>query len=282
MPNAGLISAPSLSCAAGQQAFETIDAGGGHGVFFHQVLEGMRGKAKDEEMKLVLIQLGEFLMGSPESEKDRISSEENQHRVRITKPYYFATTEVTQKQWASVMGTTPWMGEKEGPDFAATYVSWDDAQEYCRKLSAKEGVTYRLPTEAEWEYACRAGSQGMYGFGNSATGLNAYAWFAESEYDVDAKYAHEVGRKRPNALGLYDMHRNVREWCADWYDAYHYKNSRVSDPKGPGTGQYRVYRGGSWDDYARYCRSAYRVRFSPDFRDYCLGFRVAAVRVIEP
>ena len=237
-------------------------------------------------MKLVLIQPGEFMMGSPASEKDR-SDDEHQHRVRITKPYYLATTEVTQKQWESVMGTTPWKGKtyvKEGPDFAATYVSWYDAQEFCRKLSAEEGVTYRLPTEAEWEFACRAGSTTRYSFGAEDSRLSDYAWwggFFGDGHAKDEKYAHEVGRKRPNAFGLYDMHGNVWEWCSDWYAEDYYKNSPASDPKGPGTGLYRFNRGGGWDSSARFCRSAGHYRDTPDFRGNNLGFRVAAVRVIE-
>ena len=235
-------------------------------------------------MVLVPIPAGEFMMGSPESEKGGQDSE-HQHRVRITKPFYLAMTEVTQKQWETVMGTTPWKGEKhvkEGPNFPATHVSWEDAQEYCRKLSATEGVSYRLPTEAEWEYACRAGSQSMYSFSANAAGLKDNAWVKENAYDIDEKYAHEVGRKRANAWGMYDMHGNVREWCSDWYEADYYKNSPARDPTGPGAGQFRVSRGGSWYNVAEYCRSAFRYGGSPDYRSSGLGFRVAAVRVIAP
>ncbi len=234
-------------------------------------------------MKLVQIQPGEFLMGSPESEKDRDDSE-HQHRVRITQPYFLASTEVTQKQWEDVMRTTPWKGKlsvKEGPNYAATYVSWEDAQEFCRKLSAKEGVTYRLPTEAQWEYACRAGAKTQYGFGDDDARLSVHAWWGGffNGNAKDEQYAHEVGRKRPNAWGLHDMHGNVWEWCLDWYESDYYKNSPVSDPTGPRSGQVRVYRGGGWHDYASSCRSANRFRNSPADRYGSLGFRVAAVRV---
>ncbi|MDA1018482.1 MAG: SUMF1/EgtB/PvdO family nonheme iron enzyme, partial [Planctomycetota bacterium] len=223
-------------------------------------------------MKLVKIQPGEFQMGSLLSEKDR-SNDEYQHRVRITKPYFLGSTEVTQQQWQAVMGTTPWKGKsyvKEGANFAATYVSWEDAQEFCRKLSLKEsGVTYRLPTEAEWEYACRAGSSTRFGYGDDESQLSDYAWWGGLFGDGNAKeekYAHEVGGKRPNAWGLYDMHGNVYEWCSDWYDSDYYKTSPASDPKGPGSGRSRVLRGGGWDDLAWFCRSANRDRISPDFR----------------
>ena len=232
-------------------------------------------------MKLKLMPAGEFLMGSPETEENR-DDDEHQHRVRITKPFYLGVTEVTQGQWEAVMGTRPWSGEtyvKEGSDYAASYVSWEDAVEFCKKLSSKEGTTYRLPTEAEWEYACRGGTTTVYHFGDDASRLGDYAWFDDNAHDVDEKYAHRVAQKKANPYGLHDMHGNLWEWCADWYDSDYYENSPTDDPAGPTTGSSRVLRGGGWYDYPRGCRSAYRCLNSPGFRIYVLGFRVASVPV---
>ncbi|MEQ8791501.1 MAG: SUMF1/EgtB/PvdO family nonheme iron enzyme [Pirellulaceae bacterium] len=239
-------------------------------------------------MKLKRIPAGEFLMGSGESAEaiarafdskpKNYEDEHPQHRVRITRPFHLATTEVTQGQWMAVMGTTPWKGEdyvKEGSDYPATYVSWDEAVEFCRKLSEKEGRTYRLPTEAEWEYACRGGSTTKYSFGASDTSLKDHAWFEVNAWDVDEKYAHSVGQKRANAFGLYDMHGNVWEWCQDWYGEDYYANSPGNDPRGPSEGSYRVYRGGGWSPAAWDCRSAFRSGYNPSLRISILGFRVA-------
>jgi formylglycine-generating enzyme required for sulfatase activity len=242
-------------------------------------------------MKLKLIPAGEFLMGSPASETvgplvtTGDLTEEQQHRVQITRAYYLGTTEVTQGQWEGVMGTTPWKGKtyvKEGSDYAASYVSWDDAVEFCRRLSAKDGRTYRLPTEAEWEYACRAKSTSVYSFGASPGSLKDYAWFNENAYDVDAKYAHRVGQKLPNAFGLFDMHGNVYEWCSDWYGEDYYATSPGSDPTGPRSGSGRVIRGGSWSGIPRHCRSAIRHRITPIGRSSNIGFRVSSSVPAEP
>jgi len=227
-------------------------------------------------MKLKLIPAGEFMMGSPESEEER-DNDETQHRVKITKPFYMGIHEVTKSQWKAVMGTEPWSGYtymKEGANYAASYLSWEDAVEFCKKLSSRDGRTYSLPTEAQWEYACRAGTATAYCFGNSSSSLGTYAWYYGNASDVDEEYAHEVGQKRPNAWGLYDMHGNVWEWCQDWYDNDYYENSPGSDPRGPSSGSRRVFRGGSWRLNPRYCRSAYRYSDSPENRNFILGFRV--------
>ena len=229
-------------------------------------------------MKLKLIPAGEFLMGSPDTDKNGDDDEKAQHKVRITQPFCLGTTEVTQGQWESVMGTRPWEGKEyveEGKDYAATYVTWDDAQEFCRTLSEKERSTYRLPTEAEWEYACRAGTTTVYHFGDDASRLGDYAWFGDNACDVDEKYAHRVGQKNPNPFGLYDMHGNLWEWCHDWYDKDYYAGSPLDDPTGPSGGSTRVIRGGNWWLGAGSCRSAYRYGYSPEFRSNDLGFRVA-------
>tara|TARA_B110000263_G_scaffold149123_1_gene129392 strand:- start:58 stop:657 length:600 start_codon:yes stop_codon:yes gene_type:complete len=175
------------------------------------------------------------------------------------------TTEVTQGQWMTVMGTEPWKGKddvKEGPNYAASCVSWDDAVAYCNKLREKEGKTYRLPTEAEWEYACRAGTQTTWSFGNEDGALGDYAWYKENTHDIDEKYAHQVRLKKPNAFGLYDMHGNVLEWCSDWFRPEYDERSPEKDPTGPtADGDFlRVGRGGAWGGYPQSTRSGKRQR----------------------
>jgi formylglycine-generating enzyme required for sulfatase activity len=209
-------------------------------------------------MKFVLIPAGEFMMGTgPRT-----------HNVRITKPFYLGVTEVTQGQYKKVMGDNPRSFSRTG-DFPVERVSWEDAVEFCKKLSAKEGETYRLPTEAEWEYACRAGSTTRYCFGDDESQLGEYAWFNENSN----RRTHPVGTKKPNAWGLYDMHGNVWERCQDWLG--YYAESPTEDPLGPATGSYRVYRGGSCYSNARNCQSSNRSGSPPTARDHNQGFRVA-------
>jgi formylglycine-generating enzyme required for sulfatase activity len=222
------------------------------------------------------IPAGTFTMGSPESEADR-EDDEAQHPVTISKPFYMQTTEVTQGQWKEVMGTEPWKGEqcvKEGPNNAATYVSWNDAVAYCKKLSEKESKTYRLPTEAEWEYACRAGTELIWNFGDDEKILGDYAWYDKNAWDIGEEYAHQVGLKKPNAFGLYDMHGNVYEWCHDYFGVYYYGQSREQDPTGPTSGSSRVLRGGSWSYDSRGTRSAVRFRHVAEYRFNNVGFRL--------
>jgi formylglycine-generating enzyme required for sulfatase activity len=162
-------------------------------------------------MNLVLIPAGEFVMGSPDSDDEAVSDERPQHRVTITKNSYLGVYEVTQGQWEAVMGTKPWSGkgkhDKEGSDYPATFVSWKDAEAFCERLSEKEGRSYGLPTEAEWEYACRAETTTLYGFGDSADQLGEYAWFVEN---ANAS-AHPVGTKKANAWGVNASHVS-RTW----------------------------------------------------------------------
>ena len=221
-------------------------------------------------MKLRLIPAGEFMMGSPGTESDR-DDDETQHRVRITKPFYMGVTEVTQEQYQKVMGSNP--SKFKGPQNPVELVSWAEAVEFCRKLSAMPaektaGHVYRLPTEAEWEYACRSGTTTAYGFGDDASRLGDYGWF-RSNSDSST---HPVGEKKPNAWGLYDMHGGVYEWCQDWYGAY--PSGSATDPTGATSGSHRVIRGGSWISSARYCRSATRYWRTPGYRNNLLGFRV--------
>jgi formylglycine-generating enzyme required for sulfatase activity len=227
-------------------------------------------------MTLKEIPTGTFMMGSPESEPDR-SENEHQHAVTISKAFYIQTTEVTQGQWTAVMGTEPWKGEdyvKEGPNYAATYVSWDEAVAYCEKLSKQEGNRYRLPTEAEWEYACRAGTKTAWSFGDDEKVLGDYAWYDKNAWDIGETYAHQVRLKKPNAFGLYDMHGNVYEWCHDYHEEDYYQQSPTNDPTGPTSGSFRVLRGGSWNYSTRFSRSAGRGRVDADNRNFNVGFRL--------
>ena len=211
-------------------------------------------------MLLVPIPAGTFMMGTPETEKLGFDNE-HQHQVTISNAFYMQTTEVTQGQWKAAMGTEPWKSsdrDKEGANYPATCVSWEDAVAYCEKLSAKEGKTYRLPTEAQWEYACRAGTKTIWSFGNDENQLGEYAWYRENTRAIGEGYAHQVGQKKPNAFGLYDMHGNVWEWCHDYYGEGYYKPSPATDPQGPAWGVWHLFRGGSWQYLTRGTRSAER------------------------
>jgi formylglycine-generating enzyme required for sulfatase activity len=219
-------------------------------------------------------------MGSPETEEGRWD-DEYQHKVTITKPFYMQTTEVTQGQWKAVMGTEPWkrwfiskFRVKAYPNYPATYITWNDAVAFCEKLGAKEGKTYRLPTEAEWEYACRAKSTTSWNCGDDEKELGDYAWYKENTVNIEENHAHQVGLKRPNAFGLYDMHGNVWEWCNDYYGPDYDNQSSEQDPLGSARGSYRVLRGGSWHSVASSIRSAYRDRGSSYNSNRHRGFRV--------
>ena len=215
-------------------------------------------------MKFVYIKPGSFMLGSPSSEPGR-ENDETLHQVTLTKGFYLQTTEVTQGQWKRVLGSNPSNFKSCGDNCPVESVSWSDIQEFIAELNRIEGgYKYRLPTEAEWEYACRAGTKGPY-VGN----LDAMAWYT----DTSGGKSHAVGGKRPNAWGLYDMHGNVWEWCQDRYGDY--PSGPLTDPVGSSSGAYRVNRGGSWYDDAGGCRSADRGRDGPGHRDYRLGFRLA-------
>jgi formylglycine-generating enzyme required for sulfatase activity len=223
---------------------------------------------------MVWIAPGDFAMGDRSRRGD--SDERPVHEVRLTSGFWLGETDVTNAQWKALMGTEP--GAFIGGNRPVENVSWNDAVDFCKKLTAKEraagrlptGIQYRLPTEAQWEYACRAGTTGDF-----AGNLEAMAW-----HDTNSgSETHDVKMKRPNAWGLYDMHGNVWEWCADWYGSY--SDGMAEDPTGVPTGALRVYRGGSWTSPAGYCRSASRGRNSPGFRNIYLGFRLAAAPAIE-
>jgi formylglycine-generating enzyme required for sulfatase activity len=246
------------------------------------------------DMKLVLIPAGKFKMGSPETEAER-EDKELLHEVSITRPFYMGAYTVTQGEWKKVIGkdSKSYFDARHdgGPDFPAENLRWSEAVEFCQKLTAlpeekKARRTYRLPTEAEWEYACRAGTTTPFHFGKSLSSKQAnfnggfpYGDAAKGPY---LKRTAKVGSYEPNAWGLYDMHGNVAEWCSDYYDPNYYRDSPKADPKGPDKGVlptdykdfYRVVRGGCWLDDARACRSAYRWRAMPHDAYRLIGFRV--------
>ena len=208
--------------------------------------------------EFVLIPAGTFMMG------DAVL-----HQVVISKPYYMQVTEVTQGQWQKVMGNNPSLFNACGGDCPVENISWVDVQEFVRRLNQKEGVNkYRLPTEAECEFACRAGSAVKDAPGAKEDEFGDYAW-----YDANSdRKTHPVARKKPNAWGLYDMHGNVSEWCQDWYDDY--PEGKVIDPKGPSSGQHKVLRGGSWLGSAVTLRSSFRGEDYAVVRCNDIGFRL--------
>ncbi len=224
-------------------------------------------------MQMAAVRAGAFRMGSPVDEDGR-QDDETQRTVRIEKSFHISVHEVTQKQWKAVMQSQPWHGKPQvavGDRYPATYITWAEADLFCKVLSRRENRTYRLPTEAEWEYACRAGTTGPYHF--DADDLKGHACF---EGNADANHPNEVGARRANAWGLHDMHGNVFEWCGDWYGPYDSK--ATLSPRGLSNGEYRVTRGGSWESMARFCRSAYRAGLGPDARMPTVGFRIVLVR----
>ena len=219
---------------------------------------------KRVKLEMVLIPAGKFMMGSTTKEKNR-SANENQHEVILTKPFYMGKYEVTQEEWETVMGDNP--SATKGRWLPVTMVSWEDCQEFIKKLNKKNTGAYRLPTEAEWEYACRAGTTTVYSFGDKITPQDA-----NYESSKIAKPV-EVGSYKPNAFGLYDMHGNVWEWCEDWKKEYQIKS--VKDPKGPSFGENRVLRGGSFISPDLRASSSDRDCDSASHQDPFYGFRLA-------
>ncbi|GHU35956.1 hypothetical protein AGMMS50256_31890 [Betaproteobacteria bacterium] len=219
--------------------------------------------------EFILIPAGSFTMGADKKFEDASSNETPQHRVTISKPFYLGKYEVTQAEWVAVMGNNP--SEFKGRSNPVDNVSWDDVQSFIQRLNAKEGKKYRLPTEAEWEYAARAGTKSAYSFGDDAGQLGQYAWYEGNSGDQTCP----VGQKQPNPWGLYDMHGNVWEWVNDWYKDSYYGSSPSTDPAGPSGGDLHVLRGGSWHYFAGTLRSAYRRSRAPDRRNENFGFRLA-------
>src|SRR5262245_14285699 len=270
------------------------------------------------DMQMVLIPNGKFAMGSPRDEEDRLD-EEVQHEVEITRPFYMGRHEVTVGQFKEFVKDAKYVteAEKDGkggrgfdgkefvqkPEFTwkklhfaqgdyepVTVVSWNDAVAFCEWLSKKEGRTYRLPTEAEWEYACRAGTKTRFNTGEKEDDLKVAGNIADASlkakwndcfwamgWDDGYPFTAVIGRFKANAWGLNDMHGNVWEWCSDWYAEDYYGKSPGQDPQGPAGGKERVVRGGAWSTQPKFCRSAFRDWHEPGYRSDCVGFRVVAV-----
>lgn len=248
---------------------------------------------QDQSIDMLWIPAGTFLMGSPTGEEGREKNEQ-QHRVTLSKGFWMGKYEVTQGEWQSIMGHNPSEFRGAGLDAPVEQVSWEDAMKFCEKLTTREreagrlpkGYVYSLPTEAQWEYACRAGTGGAFNWGqNFEPGMSNVENFDEhhtgqnvavfSDRDLPVGSTMAVGMFPPNQWGLHDMHGNVWEWCFDYYDDY--PNQTVADPTGPESGHHRVRRGGSWLSYERFSRSAFRYKGRPTFLLRNVGFRLALV-----
>lgn len=195
------------------------------------------------------------------------------HTVTITQGFWICQYEITQQQWMQVVGNNP-SRFVENPNNPVEQISWSDCQLFLEKINQIVGEgTFRLPTEAEWEYACRAGGTTAYNFGNDMSQISAYAWYAGNS---EAK-THPIGEKRPNSWGIYDMHGNVAEWVQDWYDPAIYAAGAATNPYGPDTGVFRVRRGGAWSNHHSRLRSAVRDHDLPEMRTDMFGFRIVLI-----
>ncbi len=238
----------------------------------------------DAAEEMVLVPTGKFIMG------DETQVDATPHEVSVSS-FYMDKNLVTQEQYQKVMGENPsrWKGAKNPVE----QMRWSDAARYCNARSKAEGLEpcynlqtwecnfqangYRLPTEAEWEYACRAGTTTAYSFGNDPSKLGDYAWFDKNS----GGKPQPVGRKPSNAWGLYDMHGNVWEWCNDFYQVDYYQQSPKEDPRGPKTGETKVVRGGAWKFSAETCRSGYRYNENPGYADVCFGYDIYGFRCVK-
>jgi formylglycine-generating enzyme required for sulfatase activity len=276
----------------------------------------MRGKAPGEvrddnglKMKLVRCSPGFVTMEEVEIVEEPVTTEDEDEaapktrrvekitpvKVLLTRGYWLGKYEVTQSEWKQVMKTDPWKGQnftKEGADYPATFVSWNDAVDFCRKMTEQERQAgrlsndweYTLPTEAQWERACRARTETKFSFGDDESKLGEYAWFSENAFNAGEQYAHQVGQKKANPWDLCDMHGNVWEWCRDIYtEKLPGGRDPEVKPNEKTSASFRVYRGGGWSVVAAFCRSGCRNGDRPGFRRVSLGFRVAlsAVRSVQ-
>lgn len=238
------------------------------------------------ELEMVWIEPGTFTMGTTKAQEQLlrekglwlsfIENERPAHKVTISRGFYLGKYEITQKQWKGVMGTAPWIGwddVRAGDAYPAVYISWHDAQQFVQVLNQAAGDSlYRLPTEAEWEYAARAGTTGLWSFGDDIEQLTDYAWYGPNAWSIGERYGHPVGTLLPNPWGLHDVHGNVWEWTRDWLGPY--SAEPQIDPAGPETGRSRVVKGGYFDVFVRATRSAARGSGNPVGRDYSVGARL--------
>lgn len=247
-------------------------------------LPNLPGNAKPLEM--VLVKSGTFTMGSPLDERGRHDWEWPSHQVTITKNFYLGKYEVTQAQWMAVMGTNPAEEHGLGPNYPVYFVSWNECQAFLQRLNQSGEGLFRLPTEAEWEFACRAGTRTRYSHGDvmecgdvceRCEEHERYMWWCGNNSPSGAK---EVGLKQPNPWGLYDMHGNVYEWCKDWWGPPFARGAAV-DPQGPTTGTFRVLKGGGWAYDSLGCRSAFRYGYTPENQRSYDGFGFRLLREIS-
>lgn len=224
------------------------------------------------ELKMNLIPAGSFVMGSPENEVDRDEDEGPMHRVDISRSFFIGIYEVTQAQWEAVMGTYP-VQTGYTPNAPVTNISWEDCQKFITEINTMGIGTFRLPTEAEWEYACRAGTTTRFSYGDDPgySQIGQYACCKVNSFEKP----YIVAQKKPNPWGLYDMHGNVFEWCSDWKGPY--KAEKQTDPQGTSTSYNRVQRGGSWNANPRGCRSAFRSGSTPTSKNDYTGFRLVRI-----
>jgi formylglycine-generating enzyme required for sulfatase activity len=254
------------------------------------------GQTRDDnglKLKVVWFPPGEFTRERPRSAARRVNGEDRV-AVTLTTGIWLGKFEVTQAEWKQVMTAEPWNDKaitedegdeftKAGDDYPATFVNWNDAMEFCRRLTDRErqagrlpeGWEYTLPTDAQWEYACRAGTNNTFSFGDDESQLGEYAWYVGNLGKTGQQYAHQVGRKKPNAWGLHDMHGNVWEWCRDWYLENPPGGRDPETKKRPGQYKCRATRGGSWSGAARFCQSVVSFGGDQEFRGSEQGFRVA-------
>jgi len=228
-------------------------------------------KKIDEDM--VIIPSGSFLMGSNDGEDD----ERPIHNVLVD-GFYLGKYEITQQQWVDIMRTRPWKNleyVREGDNYPAVNITWYDARHFIRKLNHISGEHFRLPTEAEWEYACRAETTTKFSNNALKETLSQYAWYYGNAFIKDEMYAHEVGTRKPNKWEVYDMMGNVYEWCSDWYRRNYYNKSPVYNPAGAMYGKCKAVRGGDWARTDYFLRVASRRYYSPHYKDINVGFRLA-------